>query len=220
MAIKSEVILSYLGLGVQGEPSWGTMIDDAKLEPWDFGHPGWVNDRASGFITAPVKDNLTFEVLAWTPSTKGTAIGSAFNLILPDRPPQTELDTFLAGIKTKVRGKIVLVGKPAVIQVNINPPAKRRTDEEVRRQVTPNATPQAPFTPPTPPTPKPGQLNGQQIGEQLDKFLLTNGTLVRINDAGREHGQIRAFNNRTFDVTKTVPTWSCETKILAESPEF
>jgi len=31
-AIKSEVILSYLGLGVQGRPSWGTMIDDAKLE--------------------------------------------------------------------------------------------------------------------------------------------------------------------------------------------
>ncbi len=31
-AIKSEVILSYLGLGVQGVPSWGTMIDDAKLE--------------------------------------------------------------------------------------------------------------------------------------------------------------------------------------------
>ena len=32
MAIKSEVILSYLGLGVQGRPSWGTMINDAKLE--------------------------------------------------------------------------------------------------------------------------------------------------------------------------------------------
>lgn len=31
-AIKSEVILSYLGIGVQGQPSWGTMIDDAKLE--------------------------------------------------------------------------------------------------------------------------------------------------------------------------------------------
>ncbi|AYF45658.1 putative oligopeptide ABC transporter, permease protein OppC [Halobacteriovorax sp. BALOs_7] len=31
-AIKSEVILSYLGLGVQGQPSWGTMIDDSKLE--------------------------------------------------------------------------------------------------------------------------------------------------------------------------------------------
>ena len=31
-AIKSEVILTFLGLGVQGEPSWGVMIDDAKLE--------------------------------------------------------------------------------------------------------------------------------------------------------------------------------------------
>jgi peptide/nickel transport system permease protein len=33
MAIKTEVILSYLGLGVEpGQPSWGVMIDDAKLE--------------------------------------------------------------------------------------------------------------------------------------------------------------------------------------------
>ncbi len=31
-AIKTEVILSYLGLGVQGRPSWGIMIDDAKQE--------------------------------------------------------------------------------------------------------------------------------------------------------------------------------------------
>lgn len=30
-AIKSEVVLSYLGLGAQGRPSWGLMIDDAKL---------------------------------------------------------------------------------------------------------------------------------------------------------------------------------------------
>jgi Zn-dependent M28 family amino/carboxypeptidase len=49
-------------------------------------------------------------------------------------------------------------------------------------------------------------LSGLQIAEQLDKFLVSNGALVRINDAGREHGQIRAFNNRTFDVTKVVPT--------------
>lgn len=31
-AIRSEVILSYLGLGVQGQPSWGLMIDDARGE--------------------------------------------------------------------------------------------------------------------------------------------------------------------------------------------
>jgi peptide/nickel transport system permease protein len=32
VAIKSEVILSFLGLGAQGQPSWGVMIDDSKLE--------------------------------------------------------------------------------------------------------------------------------------------------------------------------------------------
>ena len=37
-------------------------------------------------------------------------------------------------------------------------------------------------------------------------FLVTAGAALRVNDAGREHGQIRAFNNRTFDVAKAVPT--------------
>eukprot|EP01132_Coremiostelium_polycephalum_P003018 gene3018-3770_t len=32
VAIKSEVILSYLGLGVQNSPSWGVMISDAKVD--------------------------------------------------------------------------------------------------------------------------------------------------------------------------------------------
>jgi ABC-type dipeptide/oligopeptide/nickel transport system permease subunit len=33
IGIKTEVILSYLGMGVEpGQPSWGVMIDDAKLE--------------------------------------------------------------------------------------------------------------------------------------------------------------------------------------------
>ena len=45
--------------------SWG--FSNGHLEPWDFGHPGWVNERFSAHITAPVKDQLTCEVLAWTP---------------------------------------------------------------------------------------------------------------------------------------------------------
>ena len=31
-AIKSEVILTFLGVGIQDGASWGTMIDDAKGE--------------------------------------------------------------------------------------------------------------------------------------------------------------------------------------------
>lgn len=184
---------------------WG--FDNAQIEAWDFGHPGWVNERASGFITAPVQDSLVFEVLAWTPGTNGTVSGGAYNLILPERPTQDELTAYFTGIADKVKGKIVLVGKPAVIPVNITPGPKRIADDEVRRRMNPDgATPPTNFNPQPQPTPRPRQVTVGQINEQLDKFLLDNGVLVRVNDAGREHGQIRAFNNRTFDVTKSVPT--------------
>ena len=35
---------------------------------------------------------------------------------------------------------------------------------------------------------------------------MANKALLRINDAAREHGQIRAFNNRTYDLAKAPPT--------------
>ena len=54
------------------------------------------------------------------------------------------------------------------------------------------------------PTPDPKILTARKIEEQLSQFLKANGALVRVNDAGREHGQIRAFNNRTFDLSKAV----------------
>jgi len=191
-------------------------FDSAQLEPWDFGHPGWVNERASGFITAPVQDSLVFEVLAWTPGTKKAVKGQAFNLIIPTvpsgnpnfplPPTQAELTTYFDSIRDSVKGKMVLVGKPAVVPVNINPNPKRLDDETVRQRVNPTATPQTFPTPPTPPKPREGQLTNLQVAEQLDQFLLDNKVQVRVNDAGREHGQIRAFNNRTFDITKTVPT--------------
>lgn len=194
---------------------WG--FDKAQLEPWDFGHPGWLNDRAAGFITAPVRDSLVFEVLAWTPSTKGVAAGQAFQMNIPTRPlpgnpnavvppTQEELTAYFNSIRNDVKGKIVLMGKPTPIPVNFTPSPKRISDEEIKRRFDPSATPQ-PFPSPQPqPTPRAGQLTGAQVSEQLDKFLLESGVLVRINDAGREHGQIRAFNNRSFDVSKVVPT--------------
>jgi len=213
----SPNLLAAGNWAVRQMTEWG--LENAHLEPWDFGHPGWVNVRASGFITAPVQDSLMFEVLAWTPGTKKGVRGQAFQLNIPtvpaptptnpnrELPPtQTELNAYFDSIKSQVEGKMVLIGKPAVVPVNINPQPKRLNDEDLKKRFDPSATPQ-PFPTPAPtPTPREGQLNFQQIAEQLDKFLIDNKALVRINDAGREQGQIRAFNNRSFDVTKTIPT--------------
>jgi carboxypeptidase Q len=187
--------------------AWG--FENAHLEPWDFKHPGWANERLTAHLISPVKDPLVCEVLAWTPSTKGTVTAKAHQLLLPERPSQDQLTSFFAAQKPLVRGKIVLVGRAAVIPVNLNPPAKRQTDEQAARRYGPNPQPfQVPMPSPTPtPAPNaPRPLSARQIEEQLDAFLKANGAAVRVNDAGREFRQIRAFNNRSFDVNKVVPT--------------
>src|SRR6476620_12364978 len=77
---------------------WG--LKNAHLEPWDFGHPGWSNERASAFIVSPVQENLKFEVLAWTPSTKGVVTASTIQLVPPQGPlptPPPNTDTAAAG---------------------------------------------------------------------------------------------------------------------------
>jgi carboxypeptidase Q len=53
---------------VKQATDWG--LKNARLEPWDFGRPGWANERTSAFLLAPVKDSLVVETLAWTPGTK------------------------------------------------------------------------------------------------------------------------------------------------------
>jgi Zn-dependent M28 family amino/carboxypeptidase len=54
--------------------------------------------------------------------------------------------------------------------------------------------------------PDPKIVPANTVSEEVDQFLVSAGAAARINDAGRDHGQIRAFNNRTFDITKAVPT--------------
>ena len=203
--------------------SWG--FQNTTLEPWEFGRPGWVVERAVGLMNKPVQDTLTFEVLAWTPSTKGTIITDAYSMILPNRPTQEELTNYFNSVRADVSGKIVLIGNPAVVPVNFNPPSKRIADAVMKCGMDQTKTPQecaalaGPGGPGGPPfggggqqqQPKPGALPAQQVALQLNQFLLDSGVALRVNDAGREHGQIRAFGafniqQPSWDVSKTVPT--------------
>jgi carboxypeptidase Q len=222
---------------VKQTTAWG--FENARLEPWDFGHPGWSNERFSGFIVSPVRDSLVGEVLAWTPGTNGVVRGKAVRIDHPRCPTSgaaagpgragaaaarpgaalpagsgraacptlEELTTALAALKPKVKGAIVLVGAPSRVAVTLNPPATRSDEEEMRRRFDLDNPAPSPFGNPTPtPTPEPTRLTANRIAEVVDQFLVENGAVVRLNDAGREHGQIRAFNNRTFDTSKAVPT--------------
>jgi hypothetical protein len=159
-------------------------------------------------LTSPVKDALVVEVLAWTPGTTGVARGQAVQITLPARPNATDMATFLQGIKSTISGKIVLVGPHQSVPVTFNGVPLRREDADVVALL--NAPPaQGPGGGGPPPQRSDDArrpLTNAQIQEQLNQFLLANGALVRINDAGRDHGQIRAFDNPTRDVTKAPPT--------------
>jgi hypothetical protein len=206
--------------------SWG--MKNAHKEAWDFGRPGWLNERAWGFVTAPVKQNLKFEVLAWTPSTKGTVRGGVIQLVPPrgpeiqasadaaggggrggrgggpqfEQPTQADMDAWIAMMKDSVRGKMVLIGKAAVIPVDFNPPQKRLPDEPGggrgrgnfggggRGRGGENN----------------GRLTARQVTDIIDGMLLANGALVRINDAARGQGIIVAQQNPNYAPEKTVPT--------------
>jgi carboxypeptidase Q len=109
-----------------------------------------------------------------------------------------------------VKGKFVLVGAPQQVPVTFVLPALRREDRDVQAQF---GTPGPPASPapatPTPARPQPttnAPLSANEIAEQVSRFLLANGALGQVNDAGRDHGQIRAFSNRTYDPATAPPT--------------
>ena len=135
---------------------WG--MQNGKLEPWEFGYPGWVNEHLSVHAVSPFKDALVVEALAWTPGTKGTVKAKAFNLIVPEGPLATadapatgrggrgpqrlgpteaELTAYLDGVKSQVAGAAVLAGKHAFVPVNLDPPPGRRTDLQAQCQYDP-----------------------------------------------------------------------------------
>jgi carboxypeptidase Q len=237
--------------------SWG--FRNGKLEPFDFGRvgndekfvrQGWLNEKASGHIISPVKDNLVFEVLGWTPSTKGTVTAPAV-LVAPPQgplvppveggraggggrggggtgcgnaaparqgPTAQELDAYFASIQSKAKGAILLAGWPAQVRPCETEPAKRRDDAQAKATYQPD--PNAPAAPgggrgnqgggrgaQAEATPgQPVRLTTQQVGTRMNEFILKSGALVRINDAGRLHGQIRAFGSTGYDPARNLPT--------------
>ena len=197
---------------------WG--FDRAVMEPWDFGSPGWVNERASGFIVSPVKDSLVFEVQAWTPGTAGLVTGDAVRLMVPikrigknprcvRRPTQTELDAYFALIKSRVTGGILLRSTsrsvdstPASLGVDFSPPAKRLSDKMLAGGRRGRLTRAGVSCPPS----DVEGLTRHQVASQLNQFLAENKPAVIVYDSRLRHGKIRAFGNRRADPAKTVPT--------------
>ena len=117
---------------IQQMTSWG--LQNGHLEPWDFEHPGWLNEHLSAHLVSPVKDALVVEALGWTPGTNGPVRGAAVQVDLPERPTKDQLTAYFNQIKNNVKGKMVLVGPPRRIPVTFNAPYPRLDEGELLRQ--------------------------------------------------------------------------------------
>jgi hypothetical protein len=122
----------------------------------------------------------------------------------PKQPTQAELDAYLNSVKDKVHGAIVFVGKHVQVAEEMNPAPMRRSEDDWKSRF--DAKNPRPFRFPEQPKLPEGQLTRQEVTRQVDQFLVDNGALVRVNDAGRAHGVIVAQQNATYDWTRAVPT--------------
>jgi carboxypeptidase Q len=122
----------------------------------------------------------------------------------PKQPTPAELDAYLNSVKDKIRGAIVLVGKHVEVAEEMNPSSMRRPEDEWKSRFDPQNP--KPFRFPEQPKVPEGQLTRAEVSRQVDQFLVDNGALVRINDAGRAHGVIIAQQNATYDWTRAIPT--------------
>jgi hypothetical protein len=180
---------------------------NAHLEPWDFGHPGWTNEHCSVHALRPFAAPLHVEVVAWTPSTHGTVRGEVARLDLPEEPLPEELEAAFTSLRGKIKGRAVFAGRPKATPVLLSAYKPRLEEAELQKRFDPAQPPAAPRLAFDRGAPKrPGALRARDVDRRIDEFLVMEKALARVNDAGMRNGFIRAFNNRTFDPAKAVPT--------------
>jgi hypothetical protein len=182
---------------------WG--LTNAHLEPFTWRGVGWLPGRATGYITSPVKANLKFEAIPWSPSTAGTVSGEVVHIIAPVNPTEAELTEFLTRLAPKVKGGIVMVGSPVNAPVSFNEQQKRTPDEQVRTRYAPAGDGPARGRPGGPggnrgrgapaPTPE-GRLSAAQVTQRITALIRDNPPALRLaqSGAGRIPGVIVAQN--------------------------
>jgi carboxypeptidase Q len=177
--------------------AWG--MTNAHLEPWDFGYAGWANERAVGFITAPVRQQLYVSPAGWTPGTDGVVRGEAVLIDPPQDTTREALAGYLASVRSRVKGRMVMTDAAAPVPIDFDPQAYRLDDQTLARYLHP------PPRAPEPPLPA-GRLAGRQRNMQIDLFLKAAGALVRLRDSQRPYGELQAFANYAYDPAKAPTT--------------
>jgi carboxypeptidase Q len=156
--------------------AWG--LANAHLESWGPFGRGWSLEGFTANMLSPAFSPLIAYPKAWSPSTNG-AIRS--EVVFLDVKTTADLDKY----KGKLKGKIVLFSPARHVDPLFDPPAQRRTDEEL--QLLANAAP--------PGEPHPFQFTPEQrAAEELNyhkwQLIQNEGAAVVLQPSFRDAGTV------------------------------
>lgn len=104
---------------------WG--MESAALEPSGKTSRGWSVDRFSIEMTEPQYMRITGYPRAWSPALAAPLVGTP---VVTEVKSKDDFEKY----RGKLRGAIVMNGKPDALDLGFQPEATRLTDEELRKQ--------------------------------------------------------------------------------------
>lgn len=117
--------LREAGEWARGEMTrWGLL--NAALEPYGGGSRGWDLERFSIEMTEPHWTRVTGYPRAWSPSTSAPIVGTP---MVVEVKSKDDFDKY----RGKLKGAIVMNGRPAALDIGFKPAAKRLTDDELKK---------------------------------------------------------------------------------------
>jgi hypothetical protein len=174
--------------------SWG--LENAQLEPWGTFGKGWSLKKFSAEMTEPHYVNLIAHPKAWTPSTNGTVSGKP---MLVEVKSKEDFEKY----RGKLRGAIVLNGKPTSTRGGFTPDATRLTEADLstRSQSINPGEPKSYWDE------EKEWLESLAKQREIVKFFRDEGVSVLVEPSARDHSVVRVQGFYDFNAEDNLPAF-------------
>lgn len=157
---------------------WG--LSNARLEPWGAIPRAWSVRRYSAEMTAPAYMRVNAVPKAWTPGTKGPVAGTP---VFVEVKTKEDFEKY----RGKLKGAIVMNGKPAPSGPRFEPDATRWTDADLAKET-------GAINPGEPETYAAEVKDWEKFTTEADaitKFFADEGVAALLEPSGRGLGVVR-----------------------------
>jgi hypothetical protein len=173
---------------------WG--LENSQLEVWGTFGPGWSVKKFSAEMVEPYYSTIVAYPKAWTPSTKGIVSGKP---IVVEVRASADFEKY----RGKLRGAIVMNGKPTSVRGGFAPDATRLSDAELEKM----AESISPGDPKSYWDEEKDWLETLTRQREVVKFFRDEGVAVLLEASGRDHAVVRVQGFYDFKPEDNLPAF-------------